>query len=121
MTKQENRTIIVKQTREVIRESNKHKPAVEVVCTCGVKKNILYMYKCLYCGIFFCKKCAQEHFEKETKTEGIKMVEISNQELVGVLIREDGKVVWINDEKGEYVFRASRIGELILNDERKEE
>ncbi len=65
MTKQENRIIIVKQTRESIKEINKHKPAVEVACTCGVKKNILYMYKCFYCGIFFCKKCGEEHFKKE--------------------------------------------------------
>ena len=58
MTAIENRIIIVRQTREAIRTN-------KTTCICGVKKKIIYMYKCFYCGIHFCKKCAEEHFKQE--------------------------------------------------------
>jgi len=57
MTKQEKRIILLKQTREAMRTNT-------VTCTCGVNKKAFQMYKCFYCGLFFCRICAKEHFEK---------------------------------------------------------
>lgn len=56
MTKQENRKILITQMREVIRTNT-------VTCTRGLKLEIIKAYKCLYCGIWFCRRCAKEHFE----------------------------------------------------------
>lgn len=46
------------------------------------------------------------------------MKDVTAPKVVEVVIREDGKVIWINTEKG-CVFRACRIGELFVNDERR--
>ncbi|MDH5612233.1 MAG: hypothetical protein OEY66_07245 [Gammaproteobacteria bacterium] len=39
-------------------------PLVHTKIRCGCLKlvNYLYMYRCLYCGVFYCKECAEEHF-----------------------------------------------------------
>lgn len=46
-----------------------------------------------------------------------KMLDITRPDEVAVLIREDGKVVWIN-VNGQCMFRACRIGKLTLVDHR---
>ena len=35
---------------------------------CGCLKLVpwQYMYRCLYCGIWYCKECAEEHFGAKT-------------------------------------------------------
>lgn len=33
-----------------------------VTCPCGRKQYVHLSYRCLYCGIWFCVFCAQEHF-----------------------------------------------------------
>jgi len=33
-----------------------------LTCECGKTCNILDMYKCLYCDIYRCKACSEEHF-----------------------------------------------------------
>ena len=43
--------------------------------------------------------------------------DITGAEVVEVSIRDDGKVIWINTEKG-CVLRICRIGKLILDDRR---
>ena len=45
------------------------------------------------------------------------MIDLTAPEIVEITIRSDGKVVWINTEAG-CVFRASKIGELIVLDNR---
>ena len=35
---------------------------VKIRCGCLRLDKMLYMYRCLYCGIWFCKSCAEEHF-----------------------------------------------------------
>ncbi len=35
-----------------------------VTCPCGWKRGITLMYKCLYCDVWFCRSCAEEHFGK---------------------------------------------------------
>ena len=46
------------------------------------------------------------------------MKDITAPEEVEILIKEDGKVIWINVD-GICELRACRIGKLTLNDERK--
>jgi hypothetical protein len=38
--------------------------AIKIRCPCLKLNNWAYMYRCLYCGIFYCKECAEEHFGK---------------------------------------------------------
>lgn len=35
---------------------------MKIRCGCHKLVNYLYMYRCLYCGIWYCKECAEEHF-----------------------------------------------------------
>ncbi len=30
---------------------------------CKKETVLIYLYKCLYCGLFYCKKCAKKHFK----------------------------------------------------------
>ena len=46
-----------------------------------------------------------------------RMIDLTAPEIMEITIRSDGKVVWINTEAG-CVFRASKIGELIVLDNR---
>jgi hypothetical protein len=38
-----------------------------VTCPCGFKTTMNYAYRCFYCGVYFCRKCAERHFKKEVK------------------------------------------------------
>ncbi len=44
------------------------KPAPTVTCGCGHAAPLRFLYRCLYCGLFFCERCAEAHFGK-TKEE----------------------------------------------------
>lgn len=33
-----------------------------VKCGCHKQVKLIYAYRCLYCGIWYCRDCAQEHF-----------------------------------------------------------
>ena len=35
---------------------------VTVKCGCNKQVKLIYAYRCLYCGIWYCRSCAQEHF-----------------------------------------------------------
>jgi hypothetical protein len=35
---------------------------VKIRCGCHKLVGWLFMYRCLYCGIWYCKECAEEHF-----------------------------------------------------------
>lgn len=35
-----------------------------VTCGCGLRAPIRFLYRCLYCGVFFCEPCAEAHFGK---------------------------------------------------------
>ena len=48
------------------------------------------------------------------------MIDIAKPKVIEILIREDGTSVWINGEDG-CLFRACRIGKLIVKDDRKKE
>jgi len=38
-----------------------------VHCTCGLQRALPLAYKCLYCGVYFCARCAEKHFGKTIK------------------------------------------------------
>lgn len=46
------------------------------------------------------------------------MLDVTEPEVIEILINNTGKVVWINGPDG-CLFRACRIKKLILNDERE--
>ena len=48
------------------------------------------------------------------------MTDVTAPQIVEILIREDGKVVWVNVD-GECLFRACKIRHIQLNDEREKE
>ena len=51
------------QFKETIR-TNTEKGTPSVTCICGRKIPLRFAYKCLYCDVFFCGDCAEEHFGK---------------------------------------------------------
>ncbi len=38
-----------------------------VNCPCGQLRALTMAYRCLYCGVWFCFNCAQEHFGMTVK------------------------------------------------------
>ena len=48
------------------------------------------------------------------------MIDLTAPEIVEVLVRSDGKVIWINID-GVCRLRACRINKLEINDERKQD
>jgi hypothetical protein len=40
-----------------------------VTCGCGRSMAIECLFRCFFCGVFFCEKCAREHFGEEDKHE----------------------------------------------------
>lgn len=49
------RAIVSGQIREI-------GTSAKVTCQCGVKIPVIWAYRCWYCGVWFCEKCAREHF-----------------------------------------------------------
>jgi hypothetical protein len=45
------------------------------------------------------------------------MLDVTKCEVLEIAVRNDGKVVWVNTEKG-CIFRACQISKLILDDRR---
>lgn len=39
-------------------------PQPQVTCECGNCIPLRFMFRCLYCGAFFCQSCAEVHFGK---------------------------------------------------------
>lgn len=39
----------------------------KVTCACSRTLPLRFAYRCLYCGQFYCQKCAEEHFGKTRK------------------------------------------------------
>lgn len=38
--------------------------ATRVTCGCGLHAPLRFLFRCLYCGCFFCETCAEVHFGK---------------------------------------------------------
>jgi hypothetical protein len=48
-------------------------PLMKAKIRCGCHKLLPWwvMIKCLYCGVFYCPTCAEEHFGKRRASEGV--------------------------------------------------
>lgn len=57
------------QIQETVDQSMANVPVrlAIITCPCGWKRSIVFMYKCLYCNLWFCVNCAEEHFGKTIK------------------------------------------------------
>lgn len=62
----EEREIKLKTLRDQTIEILQHKHGADVpkvTCPeCNRKLKIIWMYRCLYCSLYFCKECAEYHF-----------------------------------------------------------
>lgn len=38
-----------------------------ITCECGATINMRFLFRCLYCGCWFCQRCAEVHFGKTRK------------------------------------------------------
>lgn len=41
-------------------------PSSTVTCGCGRRMAIECLFRCFFCGVWFCGKCAREHFGEES-------------------------------------------------------
>jgi hypothetical protein len=57
-------TSYLKDDRPVSTTKSRFEP-VQVTCGCGRRVAIECMFRCYFCGIWFCPKCAKEHFGEE--------------------------------------------------------
>ena len=56
----ENKKVFAAQYRELL---NQDINGSYVTCRCGLKIRLYHAFKCYYCFIWFCAKCAEKHFE----------------------------------------------------------
>jgi len=62
-----NRIILRRQYQE-LHDQQQGPCATKVIwitCRCGKKITLMHAYRCLYCGIWFCKDCAEDHFAEQ--------------------------------------------------------
>lgn len=52
---EEKRALLRSQWSEAVEKRTVH-------CGCGRPRSLELAYRCLYCGIWFCVPCAEEHF-----------------------------------------------------------
>jgi len=58
-----NRVTIRLQGREILEQLAWDRgKAPRVTCRCGKRLSVLMAFRCFYCGVWFCKECAAEHF-----------------------------------------------------------
>lgn len=68
-TKQEwldKATVVYNQTKETVAQEAAGigcRMAV-ITCPCGRKRAMVKMYQCLYCRVWMCHQCAEDHFGK---------------------------------------------------------
>lgn len=59
-------TIVTEQIRETFRQESQGVTVRMALITCPCERRLALVssYKCLYCGVWFCRRCAEEHFGK---------------------------------------------------------
>jgi len=67
--KEENRQRYYEQFKLIKAQEVDKIPAQHTTIRCGCLKLVHWsqMYRCLYCGLWFCKKCAEQHFGYKTE------------------------------------------------------
>jgi len=60
------RQVVYEQVKDIKNQQKIGTPSEHIKIRCGCSKyvNWLYMHRCLYCSVFFCKECAEQHFGK---------------------------------------------------------
>jgi hypothetical protein len=58
----EYRITVLTASRDQWDELHEQKPYPNVTCPCGRKIVVTKAYRCLHCGIFWCRPCAKRHF-----------------------------------------------------------
>lgn len=55
---------MAEQVRCLMQQEKDGVPLMKVKIRCGCNKFLFWwkMVKCLYCGVFYCPECAEEHF-----------------------------------------------------------
>mgnify|MGYP001578640377 CR=1 FL=1 len=58
--------IVYNQKKETVdqEEAGRTCRMATITCVCGNKRAIVKMYQCLYCKVWMCHQCAEEHFGK---------------------------------------------------------
>lgn len=46
----------------VRRQLHQVKHKARVTCGCGLTISVMYAFRCLYCGEYYCQRCAEAHF-----------------------------------------------------------
>jgi hypothetical protein len=58
--------IVQSQLRETVKQdaAGVSVRIATITCPCGRKRAMVKMYQCLYCKVWFCDPCAENHFGK---------------------------------------------------------
>jgi predicted nucleic acid binding AN1-type Zn finger protein len=56
--------LVKNQTKEIVKATSANESASTtiVTCPCGWRRSLTLLYKCLYCKVYFCHQCAEQHF-----------------------------------------------------------
>lgn len=71
------------QSRQAIGEQ----PIVD--CICGAPIPLRFLYRCLYCGVYFCLTCAEKHFGKTREQYGQERIDGAR-----AIAGRDDDVIW---------------------------
>lgn len=65
-TKERQEQVKEAQLKELVEQESKGVGVMmaTVTCPCGWRRGLTLTHKCLYCGIYFCVRCAEQHFGK---------------------------------------------------------
>lgn len=78
LSEEETRAIAKSQFKEAIE-------TIGVTCGCGHRLPLRFSYRCYYCGVYFCDRCAAVHFG-ETREERKARLEPESKEKRGTKI-----------------------------------
>ena len=68
----EEKRIALREQRD---EISKYRLKVYVTCPCGLKVALRYAFRCYFCGMTFCPKCAGKHFGEKKYLMGHEYIE----------------------------------------------
>jgi len=62
-------------TRQAMNQFSDASKGNKVECGCGKHLDSFRMFRCLYCGVYHCQPCAEEHFgqTREEFKQGVKV------------------------------------------------
>ncbi|MFI3137197.1 MAG: hypothetical protein QX197_10520 [Methylococcaceae bacterium] len=62
--KEQTHKLMAEQIGLILEQYKDEIPAkfLKIRCNCGKFPAWMFMYRCLYCGVWFCSDCAEHHF-----------------------------------------------------------